>query len=414
MIACIVPMRDTYAAEVAKIVGRVPQAGWNQLRTRIGREGTVENVEVGFAIGTVLRKRTFPNSRRFLEVGGGRAGGVASASPQLRLAQTGSTSNSQAQSSCPGPTPCKLGTVSVTAGYNYALIDAYAVQRLFNWYGESSSWSWEREYWLEQHSQLCEEWNQTYQQWYATKEQVAWAANEGANEVDALLAQINQTSSQIENEEYTCKRVPGKPLCIDSFISNCRLVSPPHPMFPDGIQFGSVGDCRDFNPDADWSQSRAQIYVDPVSLQFEIKYNSTWFIFGPHLREHDDSVKVCKDGSCVQVNRIDGGPPGSFRVELSLLNSVCAWVDIICPSIDAEVRFYPDASKPGGYDVHFDRDSYPSFGVYMEGPSGFTTMKEDRERARNLYEAFLRLFGAYRSTAENVPPPSNPNGCAVT
>jgi hypothetical protein len=307
-----------------------------------------------------------------------------------------------------------LGTVLVTAGWNYAVIDAYSIGRLLSLYGEPESYDWEREWYLEQRSRECEEWNQVYQEWYATRDQVAWAANESANEVDALLQQINQTSSALENAEYACKRVSGKPLCIDFFISNCRLVNPPHPMFPDGITFGSVGDCRDFNKDADWSQSRAQIYVNPTSLQFEIKYNSTIFIFGPHLKESNDSAKVCKDGSCVQVRPIVGGPPGSFQVSLSLLNSVCEWVNIMCPSIDAAVEFYPDASKPGGYDVRFIRDSYPSFGAYMDGSNGFTTMKEDREKARNLYEAFLRLFGALRSTAEYVPPPDNPNGCAVT
>jgi hypothetical protein len=106
--------------------------------------------------------------------------------------------------------------------------------------------------------------------------------------------------------------------------------------------------------------------------------------------------------------------PGSFIVRMSLLNSVCEWVNIMCPSIDATVRFDSDVSKPGGYNVTFTRDSYPSFGAYMDGSNGFTTMKEDREKARNLYEAFLRLFGVLRSTAQYAPPPDNPNGCAVT
>jgi hypothetical protein len=181
---------------------------------------------------------------------------------------------------------------------------------------------------------------------------------------------------------------------------------------PDPVTDGVAGDCRTFNADADWSQSRVQIYIDPASGLWEVEWNSTRFIFGPEMRVYNDFADVFRP-SDVTVEPVEGSP-GSFIVTARLQNNVCAHFFVMCVPIDATVRFDPDPSKPGGYDVHFTRDAFPAIGTYMDGPSGFTTMKEDPQRAWNLYEALLRLLGQFKSTAQNVPPPVNPNGCSVT
>jgi hypothetical protein len=161
------------------------------------------------------------------------------------------------------------------------------------------------------------------------------------------------------------------------------------------------------------SQSRVQVYIDPASGLWEVKWNSTRFIFGPEMRVFNDSADVFDPATSIRVQPI-ADSLGSFRVAASLQNNVCAHFFVMCVPIDATIRFDPDPSKPGGYDVHFTRDAFPAMGTYMDGPSGFTTMKEDPQRAWNLYEALMRLLGMFQSTAQNVPPPDNPNGCSVT
>ena len=82
----------------------------------------------------------------------------------------------------------------------------------------------------------------------ATKNAVAEAANEEANDLEALASaiELGLSTSSLESADATCKPTNGKKMCIDFFIMNCALA-------------GFQGDCRDFDRNADYESSRVQL-----------------------------------------------------------------------------------------------------------------------------------------------------------
>jgi len=131
-----------------------------------------------------------------------------------------------------------------------------------------------------------------------------------------------------------------------------------------------------------------------------------------HTFDFKDSVRTFHPDSDVTIRGTGGA---SFAIDMKFTNNACAHFTSVCPSINATVNFSPDASYPGGWHVTFDRDGYPSMGVYKRNAAdtGFDTVKEDPQKVHNGVLGMLALAGAIRSSGANAPAPANPLGCYV-
>src|SRR5690606_35667462 len=78
------------------------------------------------------------------------------------------------------------------------------------------------------------------------------------NEMNDIGELMDETSDRLLS--YLCENVPDKPLCIDFFIMNSRA-----DIF--------AGDDRYFQPDAGIGNSRAHVYINPQTLEWEVKIN---------------------------------------------------------------------------------------------------------------------------------------------
>jgi hypothetical protein len=200
---------------------------------------------------------------------------------------------------------------------------------------------------------------------------------------------VEQASVPLEN--YVCERMPSKPICIDFFIMNYRT-----------FIFG--GDDRNFDPYAGINASRAHVYVNPSTLQWEVKINSTRVYPGGDVRilDRHDSVGVFKPDEDVIVTR---APDGHIEVKVRFYNNYCKFRSLQCPSIDATIHLISNPSYPGGYAVSWKRDGFPSMGIYNLAADGTTYIKmaEDPERIRNPWLNWIGLINGRRSSNQ-LPP----------
>jgi hypothetical protein len=84
------------------------------------------------------------------------------------------------------------------------------------------------------------------------------------------------------------------------------------------------------------------------------------------------------------------------------------------PFIDGTVWFRANASAPGGFEIKFDRDGFPSMGVYTRNAADtdWLTAKEDPQKTKWGVNAIRALAGQIRSKGYNYPPPGGqPEGC---
>ena len=135
-----------------------------------------------------------------------------------------------------------MPTITVTAYGNVVVISISSVMRMFGSLGETPIVDWDVEVAQQQWQEDCTAWNFQMDDWEATRQAVADAAEEAANELEALADEIEAgiIQSGLETAEASCKEVAGKPMCFDFFIMNCAL--------------GPIqGDCRDFDKNADFS-----------------------------------------------------------------------------------------------------------------------------------------------------------------
>ena len=282
------------------------------------------------------------------------------------------------------------------------MIDHWVVSALFSRFGGESPPPYV-EWWLQDEwNHQCEEYNQAYWNWYGTKDQVAANANDVASDIEALADKMETGVQELESVESSCKKVVGKPLCLDFFIMNCTLL------------LVGEGDCRGFDSDAEFSNSRVQLYLDPESLSFTAKYSCTRFaIPGQPSFPVCDSARVYDPDRDVQIERVGAD---SFMVSVEFLNNACARIRSVCPAINASIYFARNAAAPGGWHVTFVRDGFPSMGVYSRNAAdtGFDTVMEDPQKTRNGLNAMRALAAEIRSQGSNVPPPANPNECIVS
>lgn len=189
-------------------------------------------------------------------------------------------------------------------------------------------------------------------------------------------------------EPLVCDIVPGKPLCVDLFIANSRA-----------LVFG--GDDRTFNPEAGIDNSRVHLYINPETLEFEVAINRTIMYLAGHVLV--DSLSLFDPGQDIKVLPT----PGGFMVEATFLNNFCQWRSL-CPTIDIELFFNENSSKPGGYDAYWVRDGFPSMGIYVRSDDNqsWHTLAEDPERIKSAWLNWLALKDGFLQNV-NLPPGCN-------
>jgi hypothetical protein len=214
------------------------------------------------------------------------------------------------------------------------------------------------------------------------------AANAEANAYEEHADLLDLLEAPLVNK--TCKPVgSGRDICIDFFIRQSRLM---------GIGYG---DDRDFDPEAGWSQSRVQLYLNPNNLEWEVKYTSTKLGW-------NGNVYVDEDSSAASFNEYSDVVPSwegsEIKITTHFRNNFCP---SLCPAIDAEIRLIPDTGAPGGYRVEWKRDGFPAMGIYRRNSSNtaWQIMIEDPEITKKGDE-FRALMGFIRSV-------SPPQGCML-
>lgn len=226
-----------------------------------------------------------------------------------------------------------------------------------------------------------------------------------ANDLDALADQIESGLPSLETADASCKPTNGKKMCIDFFIMNCWILD-------------MAGDCRGFDRNAGYSDSRVQLYLDPTTLLSEVKYNCST-LFDPTTNPPLMPIIACDSARVFDPDRdVQKFPPdadGWTKIIMSFSNNFCAYVgNSLCPSINATVQFRPNPSAPGGYEVKWDRDGFPSMGVYVRNATDtdWLTAKEDPQKTKWGVNAIRALAGQIRSRGYNYPPPGGqPDGC---
>lgn len=373
-VACLLPISHPLNASLASVIAQSPQTP-EQLARLLDAMGTSVAEPVQVATGTALRSHVFPKARN-------RARESQSQSAEACCAQ-------------------RLGTITVTASRTYAAVDLHSVGRLFAQYGEPYV---DVDYWLEEQWQEdCDAFNRRWQEWADMQGQINPAASELADILDALIAEMEREVTELEQANYQCKPVPGLGICIDFFIPNCILGSQ---------KAGMGGDCRDFDPEAEWSKSRVQAYLDPETFNRQVKFSSTKLFLNGGVIEVDDSANVYNHATDYRIDPLTG-TEGGFQVRTSFKNNLCAHFSVLCPAIDASIQFYPDANRACGYRVEFQRDAFPSMGVYCQSGSEFIVMKEDAAKTRTLIGALRSLSGNLRSVSAPPPPENPPPGCYI-
>ncbi len=306
------------------------------------------------------------------------------------------------------PTAQRVAALRVSAYGNVVVFDMTFVTALFGSNFESVVVTWDMDLAQPEWNQDCNDWNAEMDIWESTKDAVEAGAIELADDIDALASALESSVASLETAAG-CVNTTGKKLCIDFFIEG---------IFLNG--FG-LGDARGFDPNADYSQSRVQLYLDPDTEAWEVKWGCTKLIVpgvpvGSSWQIHAvcDSATVFNPAEHVQ--RTPPDPEGWRTVTVKFGNNACRWRWLpICPEpIDATIWFRPNPAAQGGYEVSFYRDSYPSMGVYSRNSSNtaWEVVKEDDQKIRGSINALRALAGEMRHGGNNYPPPGGqPDGC---
>jgi len=116
-----------------------------------------------------------------------------------------------------------------------------------------------------------------------------------------------------------------------------------------------------------------------------------------------DSLSLFDPGQDIKVLPT----PGGFMVEATFLNNFCQWRSL-CPTIDIELFFNENSSKPGGYDAYWVRDGFPSMGIYVRSDDNqsWHTLAEDPERIKSAWLNWLALKDGFLQNV-NLPPGCN-------
>lgn len=387
MLACLVPANGRTSAKIRDAVAGVDQVTWTLLSARVASEGTTQPHALSRGVALMLLDSTLKTDRTHR---GAAEAGIASFFSD--------------------PPATRIAGVTVTANANVVTVDYSFVSRLFASNFEAVVLTWDMYIAQQQWTQDCNEWNAEMDIWDATREAVEDAADEEAEAIEGLANVLEASIASLETATASCVPTNGKMICIDFFIMNCKLLV---------VQ---AGDCRGFDPDADYSSSRVQLYLNPVTQDIEVKYNCSKFVIpNPAQSGGPDWVitAVCDSADVFNpATDLHKTPPdanGWQTVSMSFRNNACIRrLDFLCPAINAIIWLRQDASAPGGFQVAWDRDGFPSMGIYARNSSdtGWETVKEDAQITRDGVRALRALAGKVRSRGYNYPTPGGqPQGC---
>lgn len=222
------------------------------------------------------------------------------------------------------------------------------------------------------------------QTWIALYNTIQQLEEEAYHVEQATLAVASQTCEQ-------ALTAGGNDLCIDLFIMSEQAAF-------------LVGDNRDFDPNAPFKASRAQIYINPNTCSVESVVNTSRTVtvgpFGggthaPHKMNRVESY-VNSSGQCV--------------IEWDLLNGYCQTAEIptiVCPAINGKLILTSNGN--GGWNGNINEDKFPSRGLYKWNGSSWSTISE---RAETIWlDLFTRRRHIERLTIardqETMPPGCN-------
>ncbi len=394
MLACLVPVSSTDAFVLRTAVASTRAEQWEKLAMKAATDGSARSSDLARSVADVLLNATLKSK-------------VSGASPVSAGVAQVSTAGAALLW---GGDPQQLPTMTVTAYGNVVVFDLNSVMRFFGAFGESQLLTWEMQVAQQQWSQYCDQWNEQMDVWDATKDAVAAAANEEANDLESLAGAIQAglTASSLETANASCKPTNGKQMCVDFFITNCAVG-------------GFAGDCRDFDRNADYLSSRVQLYINPQTMIWEVKFNCSSMVISDQSQPNGnriistfcDSAQVFHPTEDVLTTPPDAN--GWRTVTMHFRNNACIRrLDFACPAIDAQIAFRPNAAADGGYELTYNRDGFPSMGVYTRNATdtGWEKVKEDRQKTQASITAIRALAGQIRSKGYNFPAPGGqPPGC---
>lgn len=355
--ACLETYRRPHQQQLREIFGRLARDGdWTAFEQKLGgATAALADLPLEILTGNALLRSIFPQ----LRINGHAVGAVLWSSD---------TGNIAAKT---------LPPINVTASRTAYIIDSYLFMlgaiRTFS-FSDLIDWNFSI---VDEH---CAE----VSEYHAAEDlELRYMEEEGA-----LIA---RSGAELNSDQ--CYVNYSKPLCVDFFIRNRR-------------SFVFSGNDRDFNPYAGISDSKAHLYIDPTSLAREVKINSTHLLVGhTELWPKHDSVGLFDPDRDVKVERLSNG---DLKIDVTFRNNYCPSTSG-CPSINASLHLVKDSSKPGGYEVYWDRDGYPSMGVYMlKGQADgtgveYVTMAEDPELSDSGWLAWMNLIDN-RRRSRKLPP----------
>lgn len=389
ILSCIVPKNDHGIADaIATAAQRTPPSEWRAAVQRLVA-APASDLPVAALAGNLLRKEILPNARRL------------DGPPQI-----GAT---QSRTAFYGDTIQKLAVISVTATPDYSLINYIWLRSMWDTVDEGRHFSTELWANYNLYSPECDAYQLDYWNWVSSREQAEEAYESMAPTLNAIATALGVGAAELQSK--VCEPRPGGlDLCLDWFIARCNVL-------------GFPGDCRGFDPNAKFWQSRVQMYINPATLDFEVKWGHTKVTVpmggctvtpcSYHTYSVDDSVDVYKPPVFTQIHA-----DGSFNLKFDWDNNLCiehiAGTEIKisepCPSINGNLNFWKDPTKPGGFRIEGVHDMSPSLGVYRHNGSSFTPMLEKPELAQTGVQFMLGLLmEMYISTRLNPPIP--PAGC---
>lgn len=233
VLACLLPAGTTDATSLRNSVAKTGAEDWANLASRVSTEGSVRSSDLYRSVADVLLDSTMkakPTITR--NATPGLMSTLSSSSPEVMLRAYG----------------------------NVVVVDVGWARGMFNSNYEAIMVTWEMDVAQLQWEEDCNDWNAQMDIWDATKDAVADAADDVAEELESLADVIESGLGALETSTASCEPTNGKKMCIDFFIMNCAVA-------------GMQGDCRDFNANADYASSRVQLYLDPNTMLWEVKYN---------------------------------------------------------------------------------------------------------------------------------------------
>jgi hypothetical protein len=386
VLSCLAPYNRGYEAAIAQAVRAAAQRGdWTTVERALRTAPVQESPDpLEIVAGRILLQTLFPTARKVESRQTNPRTGIVGRTVNHTMASVlAATSSSAPDGAVLARTDTAkaqvLGPVEVWASRMTYLIDTrwlYLTLERVRSFSDFIDW----DYYLTDGPDCAAE-----SEYYLAEQEEIRRMEDHAPLLDAISEALTG---------YVCERIPSKPICIDFFIMNER-----------SAVFG--GDNRDFDSTGSvgHSGSRVQVYFNPTTLEWEVKINSSRLYFGGIVIEKQDSARLFRPGD-VKIYRDPQHGIQYIRVELKFFNNFCPTREF-CPAIDATLWFQADSTKPGGYEIYWDRDGFPSMAVqHLRADGGWDLMVKDPEMIKSSYWNWLGLIDSFKRSSR-MPPGCN-------